>query len=247
MQLKALVQIRQVDGLTRTTSLQLATVLHEAAMLALHKESTKTGMDFYFAEHSHGRNMVAMLQSHFPCRVKLSRTPGSGATLAQHTHLVELCPLQKFDLVVLPKDAAAKLNLPGILLVTMVNHQIHLVNPLTNDEGVVPAVMYWRSPFTPLRLEPEEFIVLDIEPIDNEYSWQEPRDVVQDVEIARAQDFGVNDKRYRVHSHLGKDLKISDKVYGFDLGRLNCGWKFGTYRIPKEEMPDVLIIGTTTY
>ncbi|XP_055387845.1 60S ribosomal export protein NMD3-like [Condylostylus longicornis] len=44
-----------------------------------------------------------------------------------------------------------------------------------------------------------------------------------DVEIARAADFGVNDSRTTVRSHLGKVLRVGDWCLGYDLSTLNLG------------------------
>lgn len=44
-----------------------------------------------------------------------------------------------------------------------------------------------------------------------------------DVEIARACDFGVNDLRMQVRTHLGKVLRVGDYCFGYDLSTLNLG------------------------
>lgn len=44
-----------------------------------------------------------------------------------------------------------------------------------------------------------------------------------DVEIARASDFGVNDTRTVVRSHIGRSLHVGDWCLGYDLARLNLG------------------------
>ena len=42
-----------------------------------------------------------------------------------------------------------------------------------------------------------------------------------DVEVVRAKDFGVNDERFFVRSHLGAFLNAGDTVMGYDLENSN--------------------------
>jgi hypothetical protein len=66
-----------------------------------------------------------------------------------------------------------------------------------------------------------EFIVLGIENIDNDFNSsraalkQRFRQV--QVEIARKEDFGVNDKTFVVNTHLGEILNFNDTVLAYDL------------------------------
>ena len=66
-----------------------------------------------------------------------------------------------------------------------------------------------------------EFVVINIENMDNDFNSsraalkQKFRQV--SVEIARKEDFGVNDKTFIVNTHLGDILNYNDTVLGYDL------------------------------
>jgi nonsense-mediated mRNA decay protein 3 len=58
-----------------------------------------------------------------------------------------------------------------------------------------------------------------------------------DVEVARARDFGVNDERFFVRSHLGAFLKAGDTVLGYDLENSNLNVDFEL-----ADLPDVVLV-----
>ncbi|OQR90573.1 60S ribosomal export protein nmd3, partial [Achlya hypogyna] len=236
---KALVQIRQ-DDLTALCTAQLHRVLAATDMYALHQVTTKSGIDLYFGDHAHGRSVVAELMASWPCRVKTTRTTVT-PELVRQTHLVELCGLKRHDLVVLRNEVAKKLNLPRVVVVTDVGHGIHLVDPLTGDTGIMTTAMYWRTPVEPIRSGREQYIVLDIEPVDVDYSEPGRRDeTVVDLEVVRVQDLGCNDTRFRAQSHLGKDVSVGDKVYGYDLvPMVHASKRHGMCLLTKDDLPDV--------
>lgn len=41
------------------------------------------------------------------------------------------------------------------------------------------------------------------------------------VEVARKEDYGVNDKTFIVNTHLGEILNFNDTVLGYDLDAMN--------------------------
>ncbi|EQC35248.1 hypothetical protein SDRG_07476 [Saprolegnia diclina VS20] len=238
---KALVQVRRSSS-TPQAALVLDRVLADADVLVL--EPCDTGFDLYFADQARARTLVTKLHANFPCRTTTSRTVGSAAV--QHTHLVEVCPLQRYDLVVASKALALKLNLPRVVVVARVSHQLHLIDPSTGDEGIVTASMYFRDPPIRIRMEREPYIVLDAEPVDIDYTGQQwgPYDgAVVELEVASANDLGVNDTRHHVVSHLGKSVDVGDKVYGYDLRTMVFGLKYRG--LDKAVVPDIILVGTT--
>jgi nonsense-mediated mRNA decay protein 3 len=70
-----------------------------------------------------------------------------------------------------------------------------------------------------------EFIVINIENIDTDFNSsraaikQRLRQV--QVEVARKEDFGVNNTTFIVNTHLGEVLNFNDTVLGYDLTAAN--------------------------
>ena len=55
--------------------------------------------------------------------------------------------------------------------------------------------------------------------------------------MARARDFGVNDDRFFVRSHLGPLLKAGDTVMGYDLENSNLNIDFDL-----DDLPDIVLV-----
>jgi hypothetical protein len=87
--------------------------------------------------------------------------------------------------------------------------------------------MYWKYKFRALcgRDRLSEFVVLNIDSVDHEVNVSraaaKQRFKMVQVEVARAADFGHNDKTFIVNTHLGETLNYNDTVLGFDLDAIN--------------------------
>jgi len=74
-----------------------------------------------------------------------------------------------------------------------------------------------------------EFIVLNVEPVQMAEAGTPARHnlpgrgkmTLADIEVARVSDFGVNDERMIVRSHLGSYLRPGNHVLGYDLRNVN--------------------------
>jgi nonsense-mediated mRNA decay protein 3 len=64
------------------------------------------------------------------------------------------------------------------------------------------------------------------------------------VEIARKEDFGTNDKTFIVNSHLGEILNYNDTVLGYDLDAMNLA-DLEDYQHGSKTMPDVVLVKKT--
>lgn len=65
------------------------------------------------------------------------------------------------------------------------------------------------------------------------------------VEVVRASDFGVNDTKYVVNSHLGRILKVGDSVLGYDLTRKNLNIDENDpdfSHIKQEDLPEIVLV-----
>src|SRR5690606_34613025 len=134
----------------------------------------------------------------------------------QYTNVVELVPLAKNDLVIVPKAVA-----PGrrstLLLVSKLSSVVRFLDPVTLDSFDLTSVKFWRQPFSPLMVAQQavNFIVLDIEVIGqvgNQEVERHAGGLLAEAEIVRETDFGVNDRTYRVITHLGHLLHPGDTV-----------------------------------
>merc|ERR1719316_1529388 len=86
-------------------------------------------------------------------------------------------------------------------------------------------------PFEPAatRSQMTEFVVLNVEEVDLPEAGTRAKHHLAgrgkmrlaDIEVARSQDFGVNDDRLIVRSHLGAILRPGNRVLGYDLRFIN--------------------------
>lgn len=116
-------------------------------------ELEKDGMNLYFAEKHAATAFVAFLGTVVPARSKVSRKLISedrrnNVHRNQHTMVVEIAPLCKDDLVLLPAKGAGGVGggLQGFVLVSRVTSVLHLVDPTTLARAELPAAKYWRHP-----------------------------------------------------------------------------------------------------
>jgi len=93
-----------------------------------------------------------------------------------------------------------------------------------------------------------EFVVLGIENVDNDFNSsraairQKFRQV--QVEIARKEDFGVNDRTFIVNTHLGEILNFNDTVLAYDLQQCNIS-DLEEHQHVDAYLPDIVIVKKT--
>lgn len=251
---RSLVQIRQKTDHKRTfLRLEQVILKHKAHQNAIGIATVKEGMDFYFGTKSTAEKFIHFLTAHVPMRAKsssklISENVHNGTANLQTTYSIELSPVCRDDLLLLPNKVAQSCgNISPIVLCARTTAMIHLVDPRTGQKGELSCDKYWKVPFLPLETSPAmvEFIVLDVEPVgENDYKnksqQQDSKFVVADVEIARASDFGVNDTTFLIRTHLGALLQAGDSVKGYDLTTSNFGTQY-TYSL-KEELPDIVLV-----
>ncbi|EEY63301.1 60S ribosomal export protein NMD3, putative [Phytophthora infestans T30-4] len=174
----------------------------------------------------------------------------------QLTYSVELSPICKDDLLVLPRKLAQSCgNISDVTLCARTTAMVHLLDPVSGQKAELPTDRYWKLPFLPLATSSDmvEFVVLDVEPVDPHELRHvhvgpvatsgrgcKSKFVVADVEVARESDFGVNDTTFHVRTHLGVVLSAGDTVKGYDLSTAIFG-SSQTYTL-KEELPDVVLV-----
>jgi len=136
--------------------------------------------------------------------------------------------------VAVPKGHSDLLNSAAPLMIChKMSTSVHLIDPLTLRGCDIPAYEYWKKPFEPAatRTQMTTFIVLNTEEIDAPEVGTKARHHLAgrnkmrlaDIEVARECDFGVNDDRLIVRSHLGAILRPGNRVLGYDLRFIQIG------------------------
>mmetsp|Transcript_72468 Transcript_72468/g.172752 ORF Transcript_72468/g.172752 Transcript_72468/m.172752 type:complete len:532 (-) Transcript_72468:108-1703(-) len=240
------VQVRQrVDHRRSLLHLEQMILQHKAHQRLIGLEHKKDGLDFFFSRHRDCEAFVAFVKAWSVAKVSeskqlISHNAANSTYRFKRTALLELCPVCRDDLVFLPpKTAQALGGLPPVMLCTRAVSFVRLVDPATLRCVEVSSTDYWKRPFQPLlsKSQLQEFIVLDVSieaaavPAGS-HSGRSPKLVACEVEVARVADFGLNDERVTVSSHLGAVLKPGDTVLGFDLRTVNTA-------VDDEQLADV--------
>ncbi|TMW57591.1 hypothetical protein Poli38472_003516 [Pythium oligandrum] len=256
---RALVQIRQKADHKRTFfRLEQLILKHKAHEHAIGIVTVKEGIDFYFGMKNAAERFIRFLSARVPMRTSsshklVSENVRQGTANVQTVYSVELSPICKDDLLVLPaKTAQSCSNVSQLVLCARTTSMTHVLDPRTGRKGELTADKFWKTPFLPLETSTAmtEFIVLDVEPVYGGYHGGEKsqnaqqgvddRIVVADIEVARASDFGVNDTTFLVRSHLGGILEAGDSVRGYDLSSANFGSR--QEYLLKGDFPDVVLV-----
>jgi len=235
---QAVVQVRQKVQHRRTLCyLEQLILKHDAHDKVISLKETREGMDFHFSQRSHAQRFSDFIQSFIPAKLKnakqlVSHDANSNDYFYKYTIQSELCPVCTDDLVVIPKGHSDLLSAGASLMIChKMSTSVHLVDPLTIRGCDIPAYEYWKRPFesAATRSQMTEFVVLNVEEVERPELGTAPKHhlagrgkmKLADIEVARSQDFGVNDDRLIVRSHLGGILRPGNRVMGYDLRHLS--------------------------
>jgi nonsense-mediated mRNA decay protein 3 len=234
----AIVQVRQKVAHRRTfcylEQLILKTDAHEKVISI---KENREGLDFHFSQRSHAQRFADFVMGCVPSKQKnskhlISHDAKSNLFNYKYTIMLELCPVCRDDVVHVPKGISQQLcGCPQLMLCHKVSNGVRLVDPLTLHGVDIASQEYWKRPLDPVctRKHLTEFVVLNIEPVEapemgtpmkHRLSGR-GRMALADIEVAKAADFGVNDDRLVVRSHLGSILRPGNRVLGYDLRTVN--------------------------
>lgn len=237
------VQIRQRTEHRRTLlRLEQLILQHKAHKQLIGLAHTKEGIDFFFERHRDSQAFVAFVKAwavarHHDSKHLVSHNANNSTYRFKKTTCIELCPVCRDDLVFLPRKAALAMGgMPPLMLCNRATCVIGLVDPAGMRALELSAVEYWKRPFYAVCRQSQltEFVVLDVV-LDDATAARGGSDGAAtsvgsrgrvracDVEVARATDFGQNDERTTVRSHLGTLLHPGDVALGYDLRSLNMG------------------------
>lgn len=243
---RATVQIRQKVHHKRTfLYLEQLILKHNAHVDTISISESKDGLDFFYAQKNHAVKMLDFLNAVVPIKSKkseelISQDTHTGASTYKFSYSVEIVPICRDDLVVLPKKLARSLgNISQFVLCSKISNTVQFLDPTTMQTADLSPSVYWRSPFDSLADVSQlvEFIVLDVEPTGQTRG----KKVLADITVARSSDLGSNDQVYYVRSHLGAICHPGDSVMGYFIANSNYNSElFDGLNI--DYVPDVVIV-----
>lgn len=243
---KATVQIRQKVAHKRTfLYLEQLILRHNAHVDTISIQESKDGLDFFYNHKGHAVKMLDFLSAVVPLKNKkseelVSTDTQSGNSSYKYTFSVEIAPICRDDLVILPKKLANQLgSISRIVLCSKVSNSLQFIDPNTLKIADLTASMYWRQPFPSLLDATQliEFIVLDVEPTGDVRG----KHVLADIEVCRASDMGHNDKSFYIRTHLGGILHPGDSCLGYYLINTNFNSELWD-TIDQSNAPEVVIV-----
>ena len=243
---RATVQIRQKVPHKRTfLYLEQLILKHNAHVDTINIQEAKDGLDFFYGQKNHAVKMLDFLNSVVPIKFKkseelISQDTHTGASTYKFSYSVEIVPICKDDLVVLPKKLAKSMgDISQFVLCTKVSNTLQFMDPMTLQTADLSPQVYWRTPFNALADVSQlvEFIVLDVEPT----GMSKGNRVLADITVARSSDLGMNDQVYYVRTHLGAICHAGDSVMGYFVGNSNYNSDlFDGLNI--DHVPDVVLV-----
>lgn len=255
---QACVQLRQKGAATpRVLHLLEQLILADgAAKGAVEIKPVKEGIDFFFDTRQHAERLVHFVGQYAMTRSKQSKqlvthNEKAGTANVRHTWALDVAPLCKDDLVLLPRPTAASLGMPTRLcVVAKAGRTIHLVHPSTAAVALCSADQYWRHPFGAAFSRPaaRAFEVLDCEleaagrggAARGAAEPSAARFAVGDAQVVRGSDY---ERVLSVLTHLGRVLGAGDTALGYDLGTSSMAEEMLAQLPAGSELPDVVLIG----
>lgn len=243
---KACIQIRQKVSHKRTFFyLEQLILKYNAHVDTVSIKESRDGIDFYYAQKNHAGKMLDFLSAVSPMKYKqseelVSHDTHSGDKNYKFTYSVELVPICRDDLVVLPRAVAMAMgNISQVVLCSRVTNAIQFLDPNTLQIGDLNASVYWRDPFPSLSDSAQlvEFFVLDIEPLGPTRG----KYALADVTVARTVDITSNSQTYVIRTHLGGILHPGDSALGYYLVNSNFNNSYWDSISPSDQ-PDVILV-----
>lgn len=243
----ACVQIRQKVAHKRTIFyLEQLILKHRAHKDTVTIQEDHQGLDFFYSERKHAIKMVDFLSSIVPVKVKsssefISQDTHTSKKVYKYTYFVEIVPVCKDDLVVLPRSLARSMGLEStrLVLCNKIASTVHFMDPTTLKTKELTAGHYWKTPFASLANVKTltEYMVLDVEPTGESLGGL----LLADVTVARTADLGANDTTYYVRTHLGRLLHPGDNVLGYHLVNTNYNHELWD-ELDKDRVPEVVLV-----
>lgn len=252
------VQIRQKVPHKRTMLfLEQMLLKHGICSDAMFVKEMPDGLDTYWANKNQASKQRDFVLKVVPCRAVddsrklISHDASSNVFNFKHSLYVEICPICKDDLVLIPSQLAKKLGgVSPLMLCYKVTNSLHMVDPVTLKLCDISANTYFRYPFQPVMNKNKlmRFVIMDIDygrrgnPQNKNRHKMNDIMTLAEVECVKEDDFECN---FLVSSHLGYSIKVGDTVLGYDF-KNGCNMSGPHLRqIRKMQIPDIVLVKKT--
>jgi len=247
---KACVQARQKVKHKKTfLYLEQLILKHNLAANCMGIKYQPNGLDFFFESRSKASHFADFFRGSVPCRTKDSKRlvthdPKSNDYKYKHSYFIEICPICKFDLVILPPALCRSLggHFP-ILLCDKVSSMLHCMDVNTLKILSLDADTFFRRGFRSAATYPQTklYMVMEVNPVLDDKKRPVRRGKYQlcDLELV-AEDDEMMTNVIDCRSHLGNILKEGDYVKGYDLTSIQT--TVDTSHLTKLKVPDVLVV-----
>ena len=247
----AVVQIRQHGVARKHTLMHLEELMmtHKAHAHAIGIQRGRDaggGLDVFFKKNSSAKTFVEFVQARVPCRIQTTKSMvghdgKSNVHRFQAAHKLEVVPVSKNDLLLLPRRAAAAMGLPlGVALCTHVSstaHVVHIPHRASKElfTGEITASSFYRDPFRPL-VSSDRLVVFQVLDITLAAHGDDDAPLSQgdcrrnakknknrktmrlaDVEVCLESNIGETNASHFCTTHLGKVLCVGQLVKGYYL------------------------------
>jgi len=173
------VQVRQkVDHKRTFLYLEQLILKHNAAekVINIKSEFYGQGLNFHFNHRSHAQRFTNFVEDNVICKSKhtkqlISHDEQNGTYHYKYCFIVELAPICRDDLVILPKALSKKYGGIGpMVLLTKITNAVHMVDIKTMQTHEIDKASYWQHEFRSVlgRDRLSEFVVMNIENVDND-------------------------------------------------------------------------------
>ncbi|CAI4226663.1 unnamed protein product [Auanema sp. JU1783] len=253
---RACVQVRQKSQYKKTLFyLEQLLLKHNEHKNCSGVKPVPTGIDFFFPKIQDARRLVDFIQTVLPATSHYAQELVSHDTKSntydyKHTFCVEIVPICRDDIVILPKHVAQSLgNMSQIVVCLRVSNVITLMDPAKLQMADVPCLAYTKDPFFAL-CSPKQltkFYVLDVEQIHNlergaGHGFVSKKHILADVWLVKYDQVGRTDaETFSARTHIGQYLHPGEVVYGLDLKNCNVNNELFDAMKP-ENVPDVIIV-----
>lgn len=214
-----------------------------------------TGIDFFYAKLQDARKLVDFLLTVLPCKYHYAQELVSHDTKNntydyKHTFCVDIVPICRDNVVILPKKVAQSLgNMSQIVVCLRVSNVITLIDPNNLQMADLNSTTFYREPFESL-CQPKqlsEFFVLEVEPVYNlqrsaGHGHISTKHELADVWVVRSNQVGQSDaQKLCTRTHLGRLLNPGDSVLAFDIRNCNVNSR-ELDAMRADAIPDVVIV-----
>lgn len=241
----AVVQLRQKVAHKRTfLYLEQIILKHRMHEDVTRVESHPDGLDFFYSHKSHALSFVDFVAAQAPCTRRdavqlVSHDSKSNTAVQHHTFSIEISPLCREDLVVLPPMLHSKLGgLGPIVIVHKVYSSIVFMDPRSLRAGEITSTFFWKHQFdllAPSRSMVDFYVVdISLSGLVNGKFQQAIATVCLLAEVGEG-------REWIVSTHLGAVLNPGDTVKGYLLENMN----FNNEDIIKyraDQLTDVILV-----